>query len=830
MKDLIAQLKLEITKENCGNSRCFNGFLIILFIFLVILTILFSIFYYFSLAATILLTFYVLLSEWLSLLTKSTAHMVISIFVNFSNFGIIFTLCLLVVYVITDYLPIILLGIKGVFKILRLQNLDQDENLQMNKKKNKRNVYLLMILSYLLVFGLITAFIYCFIRQYGLLIMSIILEVTFLILVFLGKPIITIIKKFFYIKRKDQVENSPFSSSSSTTTTTSLDSSFSDGNSDSKSATDTENESSKEAKDNFTYLMINDSMLYVSSLAGMFDSRYFYIRSFLLHQKIYKSIITIIIVILQLYSVLYPYITGTINFGQFLLTLLLRACFVYKSCAYNLIDFIFNHKRLLKTLKLKKAIVTFWVVFVLHFILFLGFIALLIISKLTVFPTVKSARFIENNQRWYKLGNGKTVTPEGFCFIKAQRDSSLETEDFAMLSTLPRLYDSTENGRCFIKPSMRGLFNSTMKYIFGKNYEEDGIRIMCKKTMHYPLLVITSEKILNNSLNFYSVNHSIHFIENQFQINNTNFFESLNKNDLNEEALKLLKIYEDCVQVNGISECENEWDSFTQYYWPNFHSNKYEKIPGFERYQINIEKGMTIQPSFINDDGELMSGTHYIVGGSYEDQWGIGFFIETIGRTLIPDILDNFLFMYSFVQDMARDIFLGIEWFNRQLFYYDLISVDEMKSISELYNQFNFSNQCLFVIGHSISGTAFKGASYSTDIRGIVFESTDGANNANLNLKNSLEFKKLKNSISQIFNIYSSDSFFAGNDDNCDLNGVLPKRYKFPSVYDTACLASMTCSDSMKYVPFCKQVLTPFKNPEKEFEISFDAFLDYYGY
>lgn len=108
------------------------------------------------------------------------------------------------------------------------------------------------------------------------------------------------------------------------------------------------------------------------------------------------------------------------------------------------------------------------------------------------------------------------------------------------------------------------------------------------------------------------------------------------------------------------------------------------------------------------------------------------------------------------MQDLAREIFLGIEWFNRHLFYYDLISMDEMASISELYFQFNFSNQCLFMIGHSISGTAFKGASYSTDIRVIAFKTTDRANNANLNLKNSLEFKKLKNSMSQIFIIYSS--------------------------------------------------------------------------
>lgn len=69
-----------------------------------------------------------------------------------------------------------------------------------------------------------------------------------------------------------------------------------------------------------------------------------------------------------------------------------------------------------------------------------------------------------------------------------------------MLTTLPRLYSTTNDGKCFLKPSMRGLFNSTMKYIFGKNYENDGILIMCKKQAHNLYLVLSSEKILNQTL------------------------------------------------------------------------------------------------------------------------------------------------------------------------------------------------------------------------------------------------------------------------------------------------------------------------------------------
>ena len=149
-----------------------------------------------------------------------------------------------------------------------------------------------------------------------------------------------------------------------------------------------------------------------------------------------------------------------------------------------------------------------------------------------------------------------------------------------------------------------------------------------------------------------------------------------------------------------------------------------------------------------------------------------------------------------------------------------------MKSLEELYSQFNFSNKALFTIGHSITGTAFKGISFFTSIQGITFEASDGENNMNL-----INLKKLGESESLITNIYSDGSIFTGIDENCDVNGMLPKRYILPSVYDTACLTAITCSQTMKYVPFCMQVLTQNKkDPLKEFNITFDAYLKHYGY
>ena len=84
---------------------------------------------------------------------------------------------------------------------------------------------------------------------------------------------------------------------------------------------------------------------------------------------------------------------------------------------------------------------------------------------------------------------------------------------------------------------------------------------------------------------------------------------------------------------------------------------------------------------------------------------------------------------------------------------------------------------------------------------------------------------------SQITNVYSKGNFFTGFDKNCDVNGILPNRYIFPSVYDSACLTAITCSETMKYVSFCKQVLTQNgKNPELEFNKSLEAFREYYRY
>ena len=116
-------------------------------------------------------------------------------------------------------------------------------------------------------------------------------------------------------------------------------------------------------------------------------------------------------------------------------------------------------------------------------------------------------------------------------------------------------------------------------------------------------------------------------------------------------------------------------------------------------------------------------------------------------------------------------------------------SSKETKEI--LYDQFNFSHKILFTIGHSISGTIFKSASFYSDVQGIAFEAADGENNINF-----VHSSKVTLYNNKIVNVFSKGSLLTGFGKNCYVTGMLPKRYQFPNVYDTACMTAITCSDN----------------------------------
>ena len=77
------------------------------------------------------------------------------------------------------------------------------------------------------------------------------------------------------------------------------------------------------------------------------------------------------------------------------------------------------------------------------------------------------------------------------------------------------------------------------------------------------------------------------------------------------------------------------------------YSDDFEEIPGFEKYQINISSDFIFQPRFITSNGKLMSGTHYIISGSDEDEWGADFLAEAYSRKYTPFVFE-FLFPFFF--------------------------------------------------------------------------------------------------------------------------------------------------------------------------------------
>ena len=93
-----------------------------------------------------------------------------------------------------------------------------------------------------------------------------------------------------------------------------------------------------------------------------------------------------------------------------------------------------------------------------------------------------------------------------FCSATGTVDNIYDTVDFAFMATLPRLYEHN-NETCIVKPKLRGVFNTTMKYIFGEDYQEQGILIYCHKNNNDPYLVLTSKKLfdeVNSTISNYS--------------------------------------------------------------------------------------------------------------------------------------------------------------------------------------------------------------------------------------------------------------------------------------------------------------------------------------
>ena len=459
-------------------------------------------------------------------------------------------------------------------------------------------------------------------------------------------------------------------------------------------------------------------------------------------------------------------------------------------------------------------------------IFFLGMICLIaisIISLLYPYPYVDTLYYYDNSLLPF-IKNNESLIPStaSFCSTSVNERIPYMTSDFAILTTLPRLYGKTEDGKCYIKPKFRGVFNSTMKYIFGENYESQNIQIYCWPQMHDPYLIITSEFILNKTLENYDQESITIINEDSFKyIESQPYFgteETLCSDMIAQDECQKLK---NCISQNENS-CKEEWNIYTNTYWKSF-SEDYQNIKGLEQYQITINGSFLLQPKFIDERGKYMSGTHFLVGGGIENTWGYADLIENIARTFIPSLFGSFIPLYNYVHDLFIDLYDSFSEFALSFIYVENLANQEMISISNLFSYVNFSRDSFFMIGHTISGTLLKEFSYVNDIRGIVFEATNGIGYARYRVDKN--YISNETNIKNIANIYSKGVFYTGEDSSFSINGALPSHFKNPNVYDTTCLVSVTCDKTQKYVPFCQQVLTQGgDNSIEEFNKIIDAY------
>ena len=476
-------------------------------------------------------------------------------------------------------------------------------------------------------------------------------------------------------------------------------------------------------------------------------------------------------------------------------------------------------------------------VIVLYFIAFILCIAIYFLSYIYDLPYIDTISY-DNRSIIEFIKHNNTIigdVAKPFCNFHSD-ETEFKTEDFALLSTLPRLYDVNTEGKCFIKPKFRGVFNSTMKYIFGEDYNSQGIRIYCWAKTYNPYLIITSQSFLESKKSVFEnstitdiYNNYSKLYETQEYFNDTDHLCDHNHAEMECSQLK------DCIiQENGnynSNNCKDEWSQFTNSYWKEFSEDYDPSINGLEQYQISLTDNFVFQPDFYytkDSQNIYLSGTHYIVGGGIENMRGYGLLIENIIRVYLPSLIESILPFYTFFIDLFHTQFTLMSELTQTLLYIETISNKEIQNFANLVNMFNISTSCMFFIGHSISGSTIKELSYVTNISGIAFESSQSLGYAEYRLGS--EFTTEQNGTKNIANLFTSSAVITGQDDSFAINGKLPSLsssiFYIPNVYDTACSAVITCSHTERYVPYCKEVL---KQSESYNKIM-DAYQRMYAY
>ena len=181
-------------------------------------------------------------------------------------------------------------------------------------------------------------------------------------------------------------------------------------------------------------------------------------------------------------------------------------------------------------------------------------------------------------------------------------------------------------------------------------------------------------------------------------------------------------------------------------------------------------------------------------------------------RVNIPSFFEDFIPFYNTFLPFFKDVI-------------NAFSTNELLEFSNLIMRFNFSRSCIYMIGHSLSGTTIKELSYLSDINGVVFESSIGIGYADF--KVSSDYQQINERTNRVANVFSESCILTGYDEEFSINGQLPAKFFNPNVYDTACMTIAACSSTKQYFPYCNQVLNQHgEDSVQNFNEVIDAYLN----
>jgi hypothetical protein len=543
----------------------------------------------------------------------------------------------------------------------------------------------------------------------------------------------------------------------------------------------------------------------------------------------YVIILSVLVLIGQIYKIFeMPFEEGS----TVIAIISFRIIFLYCALDYNIYDSIINFKRTKKVIG-PKGHIPLYIMYAVYVVGLISSIIAIIFIRVNKMPDISNIKFIENNETWTDYNITHSYIPD-FCKATARADSIYSVEDFAFMTTLPRLY-KVDGNKCSINPKLRGVFNTTMKYIFGKDYKDQGIKIYCYTGTRYPYLTITSDRLFEE-VNSTITNHSDFEIYYEYNTSSPIPYFDVDSLCSDNYASTECESLKNCINETGGGDCEGEWEEYSNKYWEEY-PNESLNIDEFSDYEITVpiyesEENINESEQFsfkprlvsLSDNETNVTGQHFIVGGGYEDTWGYSFLTEVFVRTYLPLIFGSIIPFCSIYEIMTPMLFKASE-FMAGLFF-GIIRKQQLEyyKINSLLDRFKFNETSIYTIGHSVSAASMKGIGRIIRIPGITFETQTTKSLY-------IGFDGIGNNVgSSRVNVYSMGMMLSAFDNLYAINGKLPKLFFNPNVYDTACLTTVVCSPTTKYVPLCKQVLNQSEDePENTFQkilVAYNSFIN----